>query len=114
MIRYLAFNNQLPIVAGVSKRVGKTIYVRSGGRWISGASWTSPAPTPASPGWVSAASAFAFAANTVLTSLTGRSFASQAQRLATAGVAEGIETPADESAGRTVGETIGKRALAHR
>jgi hypothetical protein len=50
----------------------------------------------------------------VLTSLTGRSFTAQAERLATAGVAEGIETPADESAGRTVGETIGKRALAHR
>ena len=53
MIRYLAFNEQLPIVAGVTKLVGKTVYVRSGGRWISGASWTSPAPTPASPGWVS-------------------------------------------------------------
>jgi hypothetical protein len=114
MIRYLAFNEQLPIVAGVTKLVGKTIYVKSRGRWIPGSAWTSPAPTPASPGWVSAASAFAYAGSTVLTSLTGRSFTAQAERLATAGVAEGIETPADESAGRTVGETIGKRALAHR
>ncbi len=111
MIRYLAFNAQLPIVARVTKLVGKTVYVRSGGRWISGESWTSPAPTPASPGWVSEGSTFAYAANEVLTALTGRSFAAQAQRLATAGLAEGIETPADEAAGRTLGKAIGKRAL---
>jgi Na+-translocating ferredoxin:NAD+ oxidoreductase RnfD subunit len=112
MIRYLAFNGQLPLVAGVSKRAGGKTYVRSGGRWIAGAAWTSPAPTPASPGWVSEGSAFAYAANGVLTALTGRSFAAQAQRLATAGLAEGIETPADEAAGRAVGATAGKLALA--
>jgi Na+-translocating ferredoxin:NAD+ oxidoreductase RnfD subunit len=112
MIRYLAFNRQLPIVAGVSKRIGGKTYVRSGGRWIPGASWTSPAPTPASPGWVSEGSAFAYAADEVLTALTPRSFAAQTQRLATAGLAEGIETPADEAAGRALGKQIGKRALA--
>jgi hypothetical protein len=112
MIRYLAFNGQLPIVPGVSKRVGGTIYVRSGGRWIAGSAWTSPAPTPASPGWVSAGSAFAYAADAVLTSLTGHSHAAQAQRLARAGVAEGIETPADEAAGRTLGMKVGKLAVA--
>ncbi|HEY3884563.1 MAG TPA: hypothetical protein VGL62_05105, partial [Vicinamibacterales bacterium] len=111
MIRYLAFNGQLPIVAGVSKRVGGKTYVRSDGRWIVGAAWTSPAPTPASPGWVSEGSAFAYAANTVLTALTGRSFAAQAHRLATAGVAEGIETPSDEAAGRALGTKVGKLAV---
>jgi Na+-translocating ferredoxin:NAD+ oxidoreductase RnfD subunit len=111
MIRYLAFSGQLPLIPGLSKRVGNTTYVRSDGRWIPGATWTSPAPTPASPGWVSEGSAFAYAADEVLTALTGHSFAAQAHRLATAGVAEGIETPADEAAGRTLGEAIGKRAL---
>ena len=112
MIRYLAFNGQLPIVAGVSKLVGGKTYVRSGGRWIPGAAWTSPAPTPASPGWVSEGSAFAYAADKVLTALTGRSFATQAQRLATTGVADGIETPADEAAGRALGTKIGTLAVA--
>jgi Na+-translocating ferredoxin:NAD+ oxidoreductase RnfD subunit len=112
MIRYLAFNGQLPLVVGVSKRVGGNTYVRSQGRWIRGAAWTSPAPTPASPGWVSEGSAFAYAADKVLTALTGRSFAAQAHRLATAGVAEGIETPADESAGRELGTKVGTLALA--
>ena len=114
MIRYLAFNDQLPLVAGVSKRVGQTVYVRSGGRWVQGAGWNPPAPTPASPGWVSEGSAFAAAADRVLTALTGRSFAAQAERLATAGLSEGIETPADEAAGRIVGLSVAKLALARR
>ena len=67
-----------------------------------------------SPGWVSEGSAFAYAADKVLTALTGRSFAAQAERLSSAGLAEGIETPADEAAGRTLGTKIGKLALAHR
>ena len=112
MIRYLAFNDQLPIVAGVSKRVGGTTYVRRDGRWISGAAWTSPAPTPASPGWVSEGSTFAYAADKVLSALTGRSFSALAQRFATAGVAEGIETPADETAGRVLGMKIGTLSVA--
>jgi hypothetical protein len=112
MIRYLAFNGQLPLVAGVSKVVGRTIYVRSQGRWIPGAAWTSPSATPASPGWVSEGSAFAYAAGNVLTALTGHSFAAQAERMSAAGLAEGIETPADEAAGRTLGKQVGKLALA--
>jgi Na+-translocating ferredoxin:NAD+ oxidoreductase RnfD subunit len=113
MIRYLAFNGQLPLVPGVSKRVDGKVYVLSAGHWIPGAAWTPPVATPASPGWVSESSAFAYAANEVLTGITGRSFAAQARRLATAGRAEGIETPSDEAAGRMVGETAGKLALAH-
>ncbi len=50
----------------------------------------------------------------VLTALTGRSFAAQAERLSAAGPAEGIETPADEAAGRALGTKIGKLALARR
>ncbi|MGZ4335058.1 MAG: ASPIC/UnbV domain-containing protein, partial [Gaiellaceae bacterium] len=114
MIRYLAFNGELPVVAGVSKRVGATVDVLSGGRWISGAAWTPPAATPASPGWVSEGSAFAYAAGRVLASLTGRSFAAQTEKLSTAGLAEGIETPADETAGRMVGLRVAKLALAKR
>jgi Na+-translocating ferredoxin:NAD+ oxidoreductase RnfD subunit len=110
MIRFLSFTGQLPLVAGVSKRVGGKTYIRSGGRWVLGAAWTPSAPTPASPGWVSEGSAFAYAANTVLTALTGHSFAARARRLAAVGVAEGIETPADEAAGRAVGEQVGELA----
>jgi len=113
MIRYLAFNGELPIVAGVSKRVGSQEYVLSGGRWIPAAAWAPPAATPASPGWVSEGSAFAYAADEVLTALTGGSFATQAERLSAAGLADGIETPADEAAGRALGTKIGKLALAH-
>jgi Na+-translocating ferredoxin:NAD+ oxidoreductase RnfD subunit len=112
MIRYLAFNGRLPIVAGVSKLAGRTVYVRSGSRWIAGGAWTPTSATPASPGWVSEGSAFAYAADAVLTSLTGRSFAAQAERMSVAGLAEGIETPADEAAGRALGEKVGKLALA--
>jgi hypothetical protein len=114
MIRYLAFNGGLPVVPGLSKLVGGKTYVRSGGRWIPGAAWKPPLPTPSSPGWVSEGSAFAYAADTVLTALTGHSFAAEALRFSTAGVAEGIETPADEAAGRTLGLKIGKLALARR
>ena len=114
MIRYLAFNGQLPIVAGVSKLVGGQVVVLERGRWVPGAAWTPPAATPASPGWVSEGSAFAYAADEVLTALTGRSFATQAERMSAAGPAEGIETPADEAAGRALGTKIGKLALARR
>jgi hypothetical protein len=112
MIRYLAFNNQLPIVAGVSRRVGGKTEVYSQGRWILGANWTPPLPTPASPGWVSEGSAFDFAASTVLAGLEHRSVGALATKLAAAGVAQGIETPADDQAGRTVGVEVGRLALA--
>jgi len=112
MIRFLAFTGQLPLVDGVSKRVDGKTYVRSGNRWVLGAAWTPFVPTPASPGWVSEGSAFAYAASAVLTALTGHSFAAQAQRLATAGVAQGIETPSDETAGRVLGGETGRLAVA--
>jgi hypothetical protein len=125
MIRYLAFQGQssdptapsysadgLPLVPGLIELRDGQVEVRSQGRWVPGARWTPPEPTPASPGWVSEQSAFAYAAAGVLTTLTGRSFERQAERLGRAGVAAGIETPADEGVGRELGTTVGQRALA--
>jgi hypothetical protein len=112
MIRYLAFNNALPLVPGLTKRVNGQTLVQSQGRWVAGAKWTPSAATPASPGGVSEASAFAYAADAVLTKLTGQSFTGKTARFATAGLGEGIETPSDETAGRAVGTTAGTQALA--
>jgi hypothetical protein len=112
MIRYLAFNGLLPLVAGLTEKRGATILVRSAGRWIDGARWISPEPTPASPGGVSEGSAFAWAASSVLGSLTGTSFSADAARLGAAGLAGGIDTPAAERAGRLLGQAVGARVLA--
>ncbi len=77
MIRYLAFNDQLPLVAGLIKHVGGQQLVLRNGRWVPGARWSPLAPTPPSPGWASGDSAFAYAADEVLTAFTGRSSAGQ-------------------------------------
>jgi hypothetical protein len=126
MVRYLAFQGQssnphgasyapegLPLVLGLTKlsRHG-TVLVRERGRWVTGARWTPLAATPPSPGWVSEEGAFAYAAATVLRAVTGRSFASEAVRLARTGVATGTETPADLTAGRTLGIDVARRVLA--
>jgi hypothetical protein len=108
MIRYLAFNNQLPLVPGLIKLDGGQQLVLRAGRWVPGARWTPLAPTPPSPGWVSGDSAFAYAAAGVLTAFTGHSFAAQAARAATQGVDRGTELPGDVTAGRTLGTKIGK------
>jgi hypothetical protein len=125
MIRYLAFQGQssdpkqpsynadgLPLVPGLSKLDRGKVVVRSGGRWILGARWTPPAQTPASPGWVSESSAFAYAADAALSSLTGRSFDRQAKQAAEAGPAAGIQVPPDVAAGRKLGQAVGKLAVA--
>jgi hypothetical protein len=112
MIRYLAFTDQLPLVPGLVKLGHGQTLVRSGGRWVPGASWTPLASTPASPGWISEQSAFAFAANEVLTTLTGHSFEQEAERASAAALANGIETRDDEAAGRKLGTAVGRRALA--
>ncbi len=112
MIRYLAFNEQLPIVSGVTRKDGSSIEVRSRGRWVDGARWTPSTPTPASPGWVSSDAAFAYAADVVLTGLAGRSFTRQAARAASAGVDDGVELAIDVAAGRKIGSEAGKLALA--
>ena len=124
MIRYLAFQGQssdpkapsynaegLPLVPGLIELHDGQVSVLSQGRWVLGSRWTPPAPTPASPGWVSERSAFAAAAARVLTTLTGRSFDRQAERASRDGVAAGIETPADETAGRKLGAAVAQRAL---
>jgi hypothetical protein len=127
MIRYLAFQGQLPLVPGLIERVTKQssapgqpqaalaahvgeIAILMHGRWVLGSGWTPPASTPASPGWVSEASAFSYAAADVLTALTGRSFDREAKQFGGGGVAGGIDTPADAAAGRALGRTVGQRA----
>jgi hypothetical protein len=142
MIRYLAFQGQssdpkapsynadgLPLVPGLIELITKQssehgephaalaadvgqVAVLSHGRWVLGTRWTPPAATPASPGWVSEQSAFAYAAADVLTAFTGRSLDRKAKLLGRSGVAGGIETPADETAGRALGTTVGRRARA--
>jgi hypothetical protein len=111
MIRYLAFDNRLPLVPGLVERKHGQTLVRSRGRWIPGSRWTPLTATPPSPGWVSEQSAFAFAANEVLTALTKRSFERQAEQASAAALANGIETPADAAAGRELGTAIGRKAL---
>jgi hypothetical protein len=115
MIRYLAFNDELPAVPGLIKVVGsgaqaKTL-VRSRGRWVLGTRWTPRVETPSTPGWVSGETAFAYAAERVLSALTGRSFAAQATKASRIGVDDGIDLAADARAGRTVGLRAGARVL---
>jgi len=142
MIRYLGFQGQssdpkgasysangLPLVPGLIELVTPAssgpgepqaalhadvgqVAVRSGGRWVLAAGWKPPADTPASPGWVAESSTFASAANQVLSALTGRSFARQAEAAEQSSVENGINLPADVAAGRKLGVRVGKLALA--
>jgi hypothetical protein len=142
MIRYLAFQGQstdpkapsynkegLPLVPGLIELVTKEssapgqpqaalashvgeVAVLLQGRWVLGARWTPPASTPASPGWVSERSAFAYAAAGLLEAFTGRSFEQQAKQVGQRGIAGGIDTPADVTAGRALGTRIGNQARA--
>ena len=111
MIRYLAFNNQLPLVPGLIERANGHELVLRAGRWVRGARWSPLAPTPPSPGWVSGDSAFAYAAGEVLTAFAGRSFAGQSARAASQGVERGTELSIDVTAGRTLGTKVGRLAL---
>jgi hypothetical protein len=111
MIRYLAFTNQLPIVPGLIRRGGGRQLVLRAGRWVPGERWTPLAPTPASPGWASGESAFAYAADGVLTALTGHSVARQAARAAAQGVDRGTELAADARAGRLLGTKAAELGL---
>ena len=124
MIRYLAFQGQsssrkqshystdgLPLVPGlIESRAGK-IEVLSQGRWVDAAAWSPPVATPASPGGVAEASAFAHAAGRVLAALTGRSYAAQIREASMAPVADGIDVPSDVRAGRLIGDRVGTLVL---
>jgi len=140
MIRYLAFQGQssdpkapsynaegLPLVPGLIELVTSRssapgrplstlaagvgqVAVRTQTGWVVGTRWKSDRPTPPSPGWVSGESAFAFAANEVLTPATGRSFARTAAKAARSGLEAGVDTPADDLAGRKLGVVVGKKA----
>jgi hypothetical protein len=111
MIRYLAFNGELPLVPGLTRSWPPGTQVRRRGRWVSGDGWTPPAATPASPGWPSADAAFAAAASRVVSALTGRSLAARAARAERLGVADGVELPADAAEGARVGERVAALAL---
>jgi hypothetical protein len=124
MIRYLAFQGQsssrkqphysadgLPLVPGlIESRAGK-IEVLSQGRWVDAAAWSPPVATPASPGGVAEASAFAHAAGRVLAALTGRSYAAQIRKASMAPVADGIDVPSDVRAGRLIGDRVATLVL---
>jgi Na+-translocating ferredoxin:NAD+ oxidoreductase RnfD subunit len=142
MIRYLAFQGQssehgvpsynadgLPLVPGLIELITPAssapgqrhaalradvgqVAVLSGGKWVLGAAWRPAADTPASPGWVAESSTFAAAANRVLTELTGRTFAAEATRAGRSSVENGIDVPADVTAGQKLGREVGARALA--
>ena len=82
----------------------------SQGRWVLGARWAPPAPTPASPGWVSEESAFAFAADEVLARATGRSFDRTGRAAGRSGLAAGSTPPPTTRAGRKLGAAVGEKA----
>jgi Na+-translocating ferredoxin:NAD+ oxidoreductase RnfD subunit len=141
MIRYLAFQGQssdpkaasynadgLPLVRGLIELITQAssapgqrhaalradvgqVAVLSRGRWVLGSGWTPPASTPASPGWVSESSTFGAAADEVLNALTGRSFARQAASAGQASVENGIDIPADVTAGRALGSKVARLTL---
>ncbi|HLX31703.1 MAG TPA: FG-GAP-like repeat-containing protein [Gaiellaceae bacterium] len=124
MIRYLAFQGQssdrggadynaggLPLVPGLVELRGGTLEVLYRGRWIDGAAWSPPASTPASPGGVAEASAFAYAAGRVLSALTGHSFAGQIEHASSAPVAAGVDVPSDTTAGRALGARVASLVL---
>ena len=106
MIRYLAFNHELPLVPGLTRQVGAVVQVRLGGRWVRGDRWTPPQVTPPSPGWPSADAAFAAAAHMVLARL-----APAAAPPLPRGSGGGIELPMDVAAGRKLGVAAGRLAL---
>ena len=108
MIRYLAFNDQLPLVPGLIRKGSDGVEVMLEGRWVLGSAWTPPVPTPASPGWVAEGSAFAAAARRVL----GAAAEHRASLAYDSGLADGIQLPGDETAGRTLGAAAGARANA--
>jgi hypothetical protein len=107
MIRYLAFNGRLPIVAGLTRRIGRTTEVRLAGRWVRGDRWAPPAPTPASPGYPSTNAAFAAAARAVL----GQAFDARAASAERIGVDQGTELATDVSAGKQLGARVARRVL---
>ncbi|HKC76998.1 MAG TPA: ASPIC/UnbV domain-containing protein, partial [Gaiellaceae bacterium] len=124
MIRYLAFQGQssdpkgpsysadgLPLVPNLVELRNGKVEVRSRGRWIDGAAWSPPSTTPASPGDVAEASAFAYAAGGVLHVLTGRSYAEQVRLASTAPIADGIDVLSDVTAGRKIGERVATLVL---
>jgi hypothetical protein len=107
MIRYLAFNADLPLVAGLTRLSGSVDEVLRAGRWVDGASWTPLSATPPSPGGAAESAAFAYAAATVL----GHSYAALAADAAASAVEQGLDVPGDVAVGRAIGRRVGRLAL---
>jgi Na+-translocating ferredoxin:NAD+ oxidoreductase RnfD subunit len=99
--------------AALAGHVGD-IAVRTASGWTLGTRWLPRAGTvtPPYPGWVSDESAFAWAAATVLTAETGRTFRRAADEAGLSAVYAGKETSADDLAGRHIGSTVGRQAWA--
>jgi hypothetical protein len=111
MIRYLAFEKQLPLVKGLVERDGSSVRVKRAGTWVAGDRWAPLAATPSSPGGVSEDSAFAWAASEALRSATGNAYLSRARRLAGLGLAGGTDVPGAVTAGRAAGIAAARSAL---
>jgi len=125
MIRYLAFQGQssdrkqalysadgLPLIRGlIEVRNGKVEVLWGNGKWVDAAAWSPQTATPASPGGVAEASAFAYAAGGVLTALTGHSYAGDVRPASIAPVTGGIDVPSDVTRGRKIGERVAALVL---
>jgi hypothetical protein len=112
MIRYLAFEQQLPLEQGLVERDGSTVRVKRAGTWVAGDRWTPLTATPSSPGGVSEDSAFAWAASGALRAVTGNPSAARAERLAGVGLAGGTDVPGAVAVGRAAGLAAARSALA--
>ena len=115
MIRYLAFNGQLPIVAGVTQaRRRQDDQVQSRGRWIPGSAWTPPG-ADTGIAWLGLGGQRIRVRGEHRADLAHRPVVHRSGGAARHGRRRRRDRdPGRRGSGRTVGETIGKRALAHR
>jgi hypothetical protein len=112
--------------AALAAHVGD-IAIRTARGWTLGTRWLPRAgiATPPSPGWVSDESAFGHAAAEILTGMTRRgvlpahsglpawgTYRHAANEAGLSGVYAGTQITADDVAGRRLGSTVGKHALA--
>jgi len=132
MIRKLAFEGQLPLVAGLVEPITKAssapgqrhaalaahvgdVAIRTAHGWTLGTRWLPRAGivTPPYPGWVSDGSAFGRAAAAILGAETGSPrYRRLADQEGISGLYAGTQTAPDDLAGRRLGSKVGKEAWA--